>query len=252
VRPMNVNDSGTDQVARIVVERPGAGVIQDESWSAASGEWKPGPTANVAMATGDEFRYYLGDDEIVRLSQNAIPYYMSHCRVTTSSSTVVNSAISYGLAQLGSYYTGCWGGDYRMGAVAPRALTFDGRNCGQSWVYSLPAGGKGFDCSGFVYRMLQHAGVAFPYQSTRSMVADRSGVLDPVSRDAMRPGDLLLKNGHVGMYVGNNLVLESSPDHGGVVEWVSGSARQVTEGVHLANLSHFPASSYTVQRVRGM
>lgn len=251
VSTMIVNDSAANQTGRITVYRPGVGVIQDESWTAAPGEWKPGPKANVAVVPGDQFNYFLNGVQIVQIPQNGIPFYMSNCRVRTSSSTQVNRAVSYGLAQLGAYYTGCSGGAYREGAVASTDLRFDGRGCGQSWIYSLPAGGQGFDCSGFVFKMLEYAGVYFPYQSTASMVNDASNLLDPVSRSQIQPGDLLLKSGHVGMYVGNNLVLESSPDHGAVVQWVSGATRQVTEGVQLTDLSSFPSSTYTVHRVRG-
>ena len=130
-------------------------------------------------------------------------------------------------------------------------MTFDGRNCGQSWIYSLPAGGKGFDCSGLMFKMFEHAGVYFPYDSTAKMVADANNILDPVARTQIKPGDLLLKSGHVGMYVGNNLVLEASPNNAAIVQWVSGVTRQVAEGVQLTNISKFPSSSYTVQRVRG-
>lgn len=251
VSTMIVNDTAANQTGRIMVYRPGVGVTQDQSWTAAPGEWKPGPVANVAIVPGDEFNYFLNGVRILQLPQNGIPFYMSHCQVTTSTSAKINSAVSYGLAQFGAYYTGCWGDAYRKGAIAPTNMTFDGRNCGQTWVYALPAGGKGFDCSGLMFKMFEYAGVYFPYDSTAKMVADAKNVLDPVARSQILPGDLLLKSGHVGMYVGNNLVLEASPDHAAIVQWVSGSTRQVAEAVQLTNISYFPSSSYTVQRVRG-
>lgn len=256
VSTMIVNNTAATQTGRIMVYRPNVGVIQDQSWTAAPGAWQPGPVAHVAIVTGDQFNYFINGVRLVQLPQNGIPFYMSHCRVKPSSSTKINAAISYGLAQFGSYYTGCWGGTYRKGGVATTNMTFDGKNCGQTWIYNLPAGGKGFDCSGLIYKMMQAGGVNFPYDSTAQMVNDVNGILDPVSRSQIQTGDLVLKSGHVGMYVGNNWVLESSPDHSAIVQWTTGSGstkkRQVAEAVQLTALSSFPASEgYTIQRVRG-
>lgn len=251
VSTMIVNDSPHQQTGGIQVHRPGTGLIQNESWTAAPQQWIGGPTAHVAIVPGDVFQLYLNGVRIAEIPQHGIPFYMSHCRVATSSSTRINQAVSYGLAQFGSYYTGCLGGDYRKGAVTSTNRTFDGRVCGQSWVYHLPAGGKGFDCSGLIFKMFQHAGVWFPYDSTSQMVQDRNNLLDPVPRSQIRTGDLVLRRGHVGMYVGHNWVLESSPDRGAMVDWVSGATRQVAESVQLSPLSAFPSSSYSVQRVRG-
>lgn len=251
VSTMIVNDSSANQTGRIMVYRPNVGVIQDESWTAAPGEWKAGPLAHVAIVPGDQFNYFLNGDRFLQLPQNGIPFYMSHCRVKASSSSKINAAISYGLAQFGSYYTGCWGGSWRHGAVATYDMRFDGRNCGQDWIYALPTGGKGFDCSGLMNKMFAYGGIYFPYDSTAQMVTDANNILDPVPRSQIQTGDLLLTSGHVGMYVGNNWVLEASPGHSAVVQWVSGVTRQVAEAVQLTSLSYFPSSSYTVQRVRG-
>jgi peptidoglycan DL-endopeptidase RipA len=254
LQTMNVNNTDVDQVGRVVVERPGEGVIQDESWTAAPGEWKPGPVVNMSMVTGDVFVYYLGGEEILRLAQNAIPFYMSHCQDVTSASPAINRAVSYGLAQLGAYYVGCGKDDYRKGRVAATDMEIDGRTdgCGQDWIYLLPAGHKGFDCSGLIFKMFEYAGVEFDYDSSRQIYSDPVDILEEVPYGAMLPGDLLVKNGHVAMYVGNDRVLEASTDNGVIVEKLDRPRRQLAEGVHLTDLSNFPDSTYKVQRVKGL
>src|SRR5688572_7033288 len=63
-------------------------------------------------------------------------------------SAAIEAAIAYGEAQVGkSLYTGCSAGTYRMGGMPSTEMHFDGRSCGQSYIYVLRPGWKGFDCS---------------------------------------------------------------------------------------------------------
>jgi peptidoglycan DL-endopeptidase RipA len=128
------------------------------------------------------------------------------------SSAAIEAAIAYGQEQVGSsLYTGCSAGDYRMGATPSQEMHFDGRGCGQSYIYVLRPGWKGFDCSGLIYKMFEAAGVPFPYTSSAAMAA-----LPSVSKSEIQRGDLLVKPGsHVAMYLGVSdgipWALEASP-----------------------------------------
>lgn len=164
-------------------------------------------------------------------------------------SSAVETAIGYGQAQVGiSLYTGCAAGNYRMGATPPYEMHFDGRPCGQSYIYVLRPGWKGFDCSGLIYKMFQAARVYFPYTSSSAM-----SVLPTVPKSQVRRGDLLLKPGsHVAMYLGiaNGIpwALEASPKQ--VLE--QSGVYRVAKGVMAVDARpYLNSTSYTVRRVPG-
>jgi cell wall-associated NlpC family hydrolase len=69
-------------------------------------------------------------------------------------------------------------------------------------------GPGGYDCSGLTYSAYQAAGVAIPRTSREQSTA---GV--PVAKENLQPGDLVFfydPVGHVGMYIGNGLMVHSS------------------------------------------
>ena len=133
-------------------------------------------------------------------------------KTVSVSSEAIEAAIAYGQAQVGtSLYTGCSAGAYRMGGTPGEEMHFDGRGCGQSYIYVLRPGWKGFDCSGLIFKMFEAAGVDFPYTSSAAMAA-----LPSVDKSEIQRGDLLVKPGsHVAMYLGVAdgvpWVLEASP-----------------------------------------
>jgi cell wall-associated NlpC family hydrolase len=73
----------------------------------------------------------------------------------------------------------------------------------------------GFDCSGLMYWAFNKAGVSLPRTSSA-----QSAVGQPVSRNELRPGDLVFfysQVSHVGIYVGDGMVLHA-PQSGDVVK----------------------------------
>ena len=247
-----LNGTSAWQSVTVQVYRPGVGYQSSQTYSAAPGQWVQGQTANVAIFPDDDYRVFLNGAQVVGMPAHGIPYYMSHCKVKESPSPTVRSALSYGLDQLDALYTGCAAGDYRMGKVAPYNLWHDGRTCGQSRVYYQPAGTKGFDCSGLVYKMFQWAGVYFPWTWTGSM---KSGI-PQVAKSQIQVGDLLVKNdsggGHVAVYLGDGdgdgvaSVLEATPkwqnpdgSWTGVV--LSDATKYLTDGTYTAHRGSDPA-----------
>ena len=169
--------------------------------------------------------------------------------ITAATSAQIEKAIAYGQSKVGkSLYTGCWGGSYRFGATPTTEMHFDGRNCGQSYVYVLRPGWFGFDCSGLIYKMFQAAGVYFPWTSTAQMI---NAGLPQVAKSQIRRGDLLLKSGHVAMYLGKTAdgipwALEAAPNQ--ILE--QAGVYRVAKGVMAVHASSYLASSaYTVRRV---
>jgi cell wall-associated NlpC family hydrolase len=71
-------------------------------------------------------------------------------------------------------------------------------------------GGKdsktGFDCSGLVWQVLKDAGFKVPYRT----VAQLKRWTKPIEFADLRPGDLVFYDRHVGVFVGNGQVVDSS------------------------------------------
>ena len=76
-------------------------------------------------------------------------------------------------------------------------------------------GPDSFDCSGLVYWVYQQVGITVP-RST-SQYSPYIGGSKEVSWDKAQPGDILLTNGHAGLYIGNNQYIHS-PQPGDVVK----------------------------------
>lgn len=95
-------------------------------------------------------------------------------------------------------------------AVVSYAMQFQG----VPYVYggSSPAG---FDCSGFTQYVFAHFGISLSHQSEAQRGAG-TRVSNP------QPGDLMWKPGHVGIYVGNGMMIHA-PKPGDVVKIVSSS-----------------------------
>lgn len=87
-----------------------------------------------------------------------------------------------------------------------------------SWGGASPAG---FDCSGLVMWVYGRLGISLPHNA-----AALYGVGHPVSRSALRPGDLLFFSGlgHVGLYVGHGRMVHA-PQSGRSVEIQSLASR---------------------------
>lgn len=238
-----LNGTGGWHTARVLVNRPWVGLMSDQSYVAAPGEWKLGPVVNVALVPGDEYLVDLNGARAVGIPASGIPFFMNHCKVKESPSQNIREAISFGLAQLDSVYTGGCADPWRFGVVPTRAMWHRGACLGQN-DYFQPANVKGFDCSGLINKMFQHAGVYFPWASSSAMKAN----VPQVPKSQIQVGDLLAKNGHVAMYLGDGdgdgvpSMLEARP------RW--GNADGSTTGVMISNAwEYLNDSSYTAHRV---
>lgn len=118
----------------------------------------------------------------------------------------IQAAIDFGLSQQGAPYVG-GASPFRFGTPGDgRTYQMDGQK-----PYVSPKGVVGYDCSGLMVTMLKKAGIDISrFSSSRSMKAG----LPEVPKDQLRPGDLLVKNGHVAMYIGDGKMIEAVP--GGV------------------------------------
>jgi peptidoglycan DL-endopeptidase CwlO len=98
---------------------------------------------------------------------------------------------------------------FATGATAARAAALDHAmsKIGSPYRYGA-SGPNAFDCSGLVSWAFKKAGVSLP-RTSRAM----SRVGTPVSRDELRPGDLVFfykPVSHVGIYIGDGKIVHAS------------------------------------------
>lgn len=135
-----------------------------------------------------------------------VPQSAPVARAAPGAPANIQTAIEFGLSQLGAPYVG-GASPFRFGTPG------DGRTYQMSGqkAYVSPKGVIGYDCSGLMVTMLKKAGIDISrLGSSRAMKAS----LPQVPKDQLRPGDLLVKNGHVAMYIGDGKMIEAVP--GGV------------------------------------
>lgn len=118
----------------------------------------------------------------------------------------VQAAIDFGMSHLGAPYVG-GGSPYRFGRPGDgRVYQMQGQR-----PYLSPMGVVGFDCSGLVVAMFRKAGVDLVAKGLASSSTMKSG-LPAVPKNQLQAGDLLVKNGHVVVYLGHGKVLEATSD----------------------------------------
>jgi cell wall-associated NlpC family hydrolase len=83
---------------------------------------------------------------------------------------------------------------------------------GVHYRFAAESPGKAFDCSGLTKYAWGEAGVSLPHQSRRQYNAVKH-----VAKSDARPGDLLLFNHHVALYIGNDQMVHA-PNSGSVVK----------------------------------
>jgi peptidoglycan DL-endopeptidase CwlO len=111
-------------------------------------------------------------------------------------------------------------GSTRMGAV----LAFARSQVGKSYVRGAE-GPNSFDCSGFTKRAYARAGLRLPHSSGAQAARAQS-----ISQGRARAGDLVVGRGHVGIYMGNGMMIDAGNRRVGVVY------RRVYPGLHIERL----------------
>jgi cell wall-associated NlpC family hydrolase len=136
-------------------------------------------------------------------SQHAVGQAAPVGQVALAPASGIQAAIDFGRSQLGAPYVG-GASPFRFGKPG------DGKTYQQAGqrAYVSQKGVVGYDCSGLMVTMLKKAGIDISrFSSSRAMKAG----LPEVSKHDLQPGDLLVKNGHVSMYIGDGKMIESVP-----------------------------------------
>ncbi|MGV3623297.1 MAG: peptidoglycan-binding protein [Archangium sp.] len=137
------------------------------------------------------------------------PQTMAKLREATTSSVTppapsgsLQSALDWAKTQVGAPYVG-GASPFRYGTPG-NGQTYQQQ--GQK-PYVSQRGVIGYDCSGFVVTTLKKAGINLKWHNSSGMKAN----LPNVPKDRLQPGDLLVKNGHVAIYLGGGKMIESVP-----------------------------------------
>lgn len=95
----------------------------------------------------------------------------------------------------------------RMGSVVETAMQY----LGYPYVWGT-AGPNTFDCSGFTSYIYGLHGISLSRSSSAQW-----GAGTPIPRSEIQPGDLMVKSGHVAIYIGNNQIIHASTPSTGVI-----------------------------------
>lgn len=124
-------------------------------------------------------------------AQNKKPAASNPTPSTTNYTAVINSASGSDLGrQIANYACQFVGNPYVAGGTS---LT------------------QGADCSGFTYRVYADYGYSLPRTSSQQRSAGTG-----VSYEEAQPGDLICYEGHVAIYIGNNLIVHASSSRTGI------------------------------------
>ena len=82
---------------------------------------------------------------------------------------------------------------------------------GKRYVFAAN-GPDAFDCSGFVCYIMKSVGISVPRSSS-----EICGIGTQISADALRPGDIVGRPGHVGIYIGDGWFVHASESSTGVI-----------------------------------
>lgn len=87
---------------------------------------------------------------------------------------------------------------------------------GYPYVWGGASPATGFDCSGFTQYVYGQLGLSLPHQSESQRVWAQSNGVQVSAVDA-QPGDLMWKYGHVGIYLGDGMMVHASTSSTGVI-----------------------------------
>ncbi len=130
---------------------------------------------------------------------------------SSSGSGGSGSAIASG----GSSGSGSAAGGSAAGGGASTLISIASSKLGKPYVYGAK-GPNSFDCSGFVYWCLNQAGVKQSYL-TSSGWRNVGKYTKITSFDSLKPGDIIVVRGHVGIVANGGTVIDASSSNGKVV-----------------------------------
>jgi cell wall-associated NlpC family hydrolase len=116
------------------------------------------------------------------------------------------------------------GDDSRGGRGIAAVIAYAWAQVGKPYILGSDGPGA-FDCSGLTMQAYKRAGITLPHSS-----GDQASMARTVSRAEARPGDLVVGPGHIGIYLGDGMMIDAGNSRVGVVY------REVYAGLHFERL----------------
>ena len=173
------------------------------------------------LKKGDVIGTSGGDSKSYK--DNAVHYQIRHKGQLINPTWIITGEMTgFEDPILGNNGVLCGGGpiisDVSNNSVVNKAISIAKQQLGKPYV-SGATGPNSFDCSGFIYYIMKEAGV----QGGRKTALGYYEESTEVSRDQIQPGDFVFWHDltgtkhspiyHVGVYMGNDEVIDCSPDH---------------------------------------
>lgn len=176
------------------------------------------------LKKGDVIGTSGGDSKSYK--DNAIHYQIRHKGQLINPTWIITGEMTgFEDPILGNNGVLCGGGaitsDVSNNAVVNKAISIAKQQIGKPYVWGA-TGPNSFDCSGFMYYIMKEAGV----QGGRKTAIGYYKESTEIPRDQIQPGDFVFWHDltgnkhspvyHVGVYMGNDEVIDCSTDHNGV------------------------------------
>lgn len=100
---------------------------------------------------------------------------------------------------------------WQQGTTGQAVVDFACQFIGNPYVWGGTSLTEGADCSGFVQSVYAHFGISLPRTTW-----DMESVGTEVSYEQAMPGDLVLYDGHVGLYMGNGNIVDAMNEQDGI------------------------------------
>lgn len=154
---------------------------------------------NLVAADGANNKSYAKTKITVKEKPKPVYSYYPYAGVGTSKMDEMNNKKNATLSE------------EEKSSLRVQVAEFSKRFVGNPYVYGGTSLTNGADCSGFTMSIYANFGYALPRGSY-----DQAYIGSPVSESQLLPGDLVVYTGHVGIYVGDGMMVHASTPEGGI------------------------------------
>ena len=166
--------------------------LEEEIDTTVSGEYE---VNIIAIDDGNNISYAKNKITVLEKPKPAVVYFNNNYSITINRNNELNSSLS----------------EEEKNNLRYRIVEFAKQFVGNPYVYGGTSLTNGTDCSGFTMSVYANFGYSLP----RGTV-DYPYIGIGVSESELLPGDIVVYNGHVGLYAGSGMMVHASTPQGGI------------------------------------